>query len=164
MRHFVAMRECPCSTYGQSHLREHIVALELVCWSFAKAVRQGKMPNGDKVPIIRAFCIKGHRKPDICSSCKSFTTLRGLFNHVDANKRDVSVGNSDDPHYDESGYTDESDTEEEMSHALCTHQLFYTALRSTQVTDKDIRQWEHSGVVAKARRQRGEHANMLVGP
>ena len=148
----------------------YIVALELVCQSFAKAVKIGKMPNGDDVPIIRAFCIEGHRKPDICSSCKSFPTLRGLFNHVDARKGDgslcssailINVGNGDDPNYDD---LDESDTEEKMSRALCTHQLFYTALRSTKVTDKDIRQWERSGVMAMARRQRGEHANMLVDP
>ena len=122
------------------------------------------MPNGDKVPIIRAFCIKDRRKPDVCSSCRSFTTLRGLYSHVDVNMRDDSVSNGDAPHYDQSGYTDDSDSEDEISNALRSHKVFHTTLRSTVVSDRDIRLWDLSGNIAKARKLRGEHANLLVGP
>ena len=87
MRYFMDRFECPCSPHGQSYLREHIVALELVCWSFTRAVRRA----GDKVPVIRAFCIKDRRKPEACSSCKSFKTLRGLYSHVCANMREGIV-------------------------------------------------------------------------
>ena len=90
--------------------------------------------------------------------------VRGLFNHVDARKGAipstlfssailVNVGNGDDPDYHD---LDETDTDERMSRALCTHQLFYTALRSS-VTDEDIRQWTRAGVRAMARRQRNVH-------
>ena len=143
----------------------HIVAYELVCQSFAKAVKIGKMPkmvttcqSSERFALkVIGTCLA------ICSSCKSFPTLRGLFNHVDARKGAsslfssailINVGNGDDPDYHD---LDETDTDERMSRALCTtHQLFYTALRSS-VTDEDIRQWTRSGVRAMARRQRNVH-------
>ena len=78
--------------------------------------------------------------------------------------RDDSVSNGDAPHYDQSGYTDDSDSEDEISNALRSHKVFHTTLRSTVVSDQDIRLWDLSGNVAKARRLRGEHANLLVGP
>ena len=68
----------------------------------------------------------------------------------------INVGNGDDPDYMYHDL-DETDTDERMARALCTHQLFYTALRSLAVTDEDIRQWERSGVQALVRRQRNVH-------